>query len=128
MNIFITISFHLYNSSCFLLFTYLFILVVLPHSFAQTHTPNKHVHTPSILFSPSPPICYMCRRSARQSARGDNTYHYISYLPIGGHLWELDGFKRGPLRLGKSGELKKKKEKREGELIAIWWVIEYLCV
>ncbi|KAI9492433.1 ubiquitin carboxyl-terminal hydrolase [Zychaea mexicana] len=39
------------------------------------------------------------RRSPRRPARGDNTYHYISYLPIGGHLWELDGFKRGPLRL-----------------------------
>ncbi|ORZ08116.1 ubiquitin carboxyl-terminal hydrolase [Absidia repens] len=31
-------------------------------------------------------------------------YHYVSYLPFGGYLWELDGFKKAPLRLGQCTE------------------------
>ncbi|KAI8338713.1 hypothetical protein BC941DRAFT_423683 [Chlamydoabsidia padenii] len=35
-------------------------------------------------------------------ARSNNkpTYQYIGYVPFEGYLWELDGVKRGPLRLG----------------------------
>lgn len=38
----------------------------------------------------------------KQSKKGkaEDAYHYVSYLPILGHLWELDGLKRGPLKLG----------------------------
>ncbi|ORX61987.1 cysteine proteinase [Hesseltinella vesiculosa] len=33
-------------------------------------------------------------------AKQRQPYHYISYIPFQGYLWELDGFKNGPSRLG----------------------------
>lgn len=48
---------------------------------------------------------HVFRRQQRRLMRGDDIYHYITYIPIDGYLWELDGFKRGPLRLGRLNEV-----------------------
>ncbi|CDS06916.1 hypothetical protein LRAMOSA09439 [Lichtheimia ramosa] len=78
----------------------------------------------------------VARRQQRRLMRGDDIYHYITYIPIDGYLWELDGFKRGPLRLAsctESGwidtartELQRKIELYQRQQIpfTIWSVIE----
>jgi hypothetical protein len=43
-------------------------------------------------------------RKRKNAALEEYGYHFIAYVPSGGHVWELDGLRTNPLNLGERND------------------------
>ena len=46
----------------------------------------------------------MIEESETTSGKGEDVFHFISYLPVNGKLYELDGLQQGPICFGECSE------------------------